>query len=310
MDEFEKNEILKQVGTILQFCQDIVSRLSSLPPPPAITEANESIAKFSDEEEEEVHQDEVPYDDDDLWWDSSSPPPQFYTLVFDDDEVSLYSLDESYADFLLPSDMLEDVRLPSDMLKDVRMTADKSRNVRKVPENTLMQSVFQFLQVATPNAIYDRNWREVQRRNAVHPEFFSLWNFSDSIFTDAKDVDVPILQEAAPEIEYPTIDLNRVNSRFIDNIPKPSLFPIHGVSSDPDFYHKWYDSNEPYKKIQKFRQPYPFGAEYGYETNVGVVLPSTEPVHGYIWCKGEGWRLYAVKPGDRVRTFQTSRRRT
>ena len=50
MDEFEKNEILKQVGTILQFCQDIVSRLSSLPPPPAITEANESIAKFSDEE--------------------------------------------------------------------------------------------------------------------------------------------------------------------------------------------------------------------------------------------------------------------
>ena len=49
MDEFEKNEILKQVGTILQFCQDIVSRLSSLPPPPAITEANEFIAKFSDE---------------------------------------------------------------------------------------------------------------------------------------------------------------------------------------------------------------------------------------------------------------------
>ena len=57
MDEFEKNEILKQVETILQFCQDIVSRLSSLPPPPAITEANKSIAKFSDEEEEEVHQD-------------------------------------------------------------------------------------------------------------------------------------------------------------------------------------------------------------------------------------------------------------
>ena len=90
MDEFEKNEILHQVSSILQLCQEIVSRLSSLPPPPAITEANveliESVAEFSDEEQEGANQDEVP-DDDDLWWDSSSPPPQFYTLVFDDDNA-------------------------------------------------------------------------------------------------------------------------------------------------------------------------------------------------------------------------------
>ena len=43
-----------------------------------------------------------------------------YLLVFDDDDVSLYSLDDRYADFLLPSDMLEDVKKPSDMSQDMR----------------------------------------------------------------------------------------------------------------------------------------------------------------------------------------------
>ena len=144
----------------------------------------------------------------------------------------------------------------------------------------------------------------------IGPELLPVWTNAEDIFDDKPgdddDVDVRC---APPVIHYPTIELHNVNTRFIDNIPKPNLFPIHGVSSDPDFYHKWYDSNEPYKKIQKFRQPYPFGAEYGYDTDVGVVLPSTEPVHGYIWVKGEGWKLYAVKPGERDRTFQRSRRR-
>ena len=59
---------------------------------------------------------------------SSSPPPQFYTLVFDDDDVSLYSLDESYCDYLLPSDMLEDAETTTSKSMDVMMSA-KSRDV-------------------------------------------------------------------------------------------------------------------------------------------------------------------------------------
>ena len=299
MDEFEKNEILTQVSSILKFCQEIVSRLSSLPPTPAITEANkelkETIAKFNDEEQEEVHQDEVSDDDHDLWWDSNSPPPQYYTLVFDDDEVSLFSLDESYADFLLPSDMLEDVRLPS----------DKSRNVRKVPENTLMQSVFRLLSVAAPDAIYRPNWRQEEAQKLIHPVFYNLWSNCDSIFTDEKeDDDIP--QMVKPDNIYRTIDLLNVNSRFIENIPKPNSYPVLGVSPDPDFYHKWYSKED---STKHYRSSFPHGALCGYETNIGIVAPPTEPIHGYIWSDHfRSFVLHAVQPGD-ISQAHTRRRR-
>ena len=105
MNEIEKNEILSQVSNVLQFCHEIVSRLSSTSPAQEVNnnhnldkdahkELIETITKFKDDEEE----DDDAKSDDDLWWDSSSSPPQYYTLVFDDDDVSLYSLDTSYAD--------------------------------------------------------------------------------------------------------------------------------------------------------------------------------------------------------------------
>ena len=304
----------------MQFCQDIVSRLSSSPSAPEVNNNKELIETITESRDEEQEFHDIDCEENDLWWDAHYPPSHFYTLVFDDDEVSLYSLDETYADFLLPSDMLEDVKLPSDMLdnvrtpsdvsQDVMMKTNKSRDVMMMSETKLMESVVQFLRIATPNSIYKPAWREELIKEKIVPELFPVWTNAEEIFGDVRPEDNDDdNQYAPPVIQYPSIDLHSVNTRFIENVPKPSLFPVHGVSFDPDFYHKWYDSNEPYKKIQKFRQPYPFGAEYGYETNVGVVLPSTEPIHGYIWCKGEGWRLYAVKPGERERTFQRSRRR-
>ena len=75
-----------------------------------------------------------------------------------------------------------------------------------------MLSVLSLLDVAATNAIYDSNWRESRRRKAVQPEFFSLWNSYDSIFTDVKDEDVIIPPEAAPEITYHTIDLSTMST--------------------------------------------------------------------------------------------------
>ena len=307
MNQVEKSEILQKVSSILQFCQEILSKLSSSSAPEeevnnndnldkeANKELIETITKFRDEEQEHHDID----CEDDLWWDTHYPPSHFYTLVFDDDNVSLYSLDTSYADFLLPSDMLEDVRLPSDTLGDGNRMTNKSRDVSRMSENLLMQSVVKFLFVATPNAIYDPKWRQKYIQKWVVPELLPVWTNADDIFDDKPGDDV---QCAPPVIQYPSIDLHNVNTRFIDNIPKPSLFPVHGVSSDPDFYHKWIPSHEPYKSIQKFLERNPFGSEYGYDTNIGVVLPSTEPVHGYIWVKGEGWKLHAVKPGEGIRS--------
>ena len=146
-------------------------------------------------------------------------------------------------------------------------------------------------------------------RNAIHPEFFSLWTHYDFIFTDVKYEEIIIPPEAVPEIKYHTIDLYNVNKRFIENIPKPNRYPVLGVSNDPDFYHKLYET-EPYKKSLKFLKPAPFGSKYGYETNIGVVPPPTDPIHGYIWSEqyGGSFVLHAVKPGD-ANTSNPRRRR-
>ena len=78
------------------------------------------IADYRDEKQE--HYDIIDGEND-LWWDASQPSSQFYTLVFDNDDVSVYTLDTNYADFVLPSDMLENT--PLDMPRDVMLPADK-----------------------------------------------------------------------------------------------------------------------------------------------------------------------------------------
>merc|ERR1711963_701945 len=114
-----------------------------------------------------------------------------------------------------------------------------------ITDDVLMHSVLMFLHDDIPDGIYDPNWREERRKKAIHPEFYLLWTNYDSIFTDEKD-DPPIYHIAAPEDIYQTIDLHNVNARFIGNIPKPTYFPIHGVSEDPDFYHKLYPRDDYY----------------------------------------------------------------
>ena len=330
MNQVEKNNLLQQVSSILQFCQEIVSRLSSsssslppevnnnfndldkeaatlstiaveasvaehyndqireLPNPDEEThkELIETIAKFRDEKQE--HHDIVDVDND-LWWDNSYPPLHFYTLVYDDDELSLFDVDSSSS--LHQLSMTEDGLMLSAMMEDVSMQVAM---LEDKPDNVLMNSVLQFLHDEIPSAIYDPNWREERKKKAIHPEFYSLWKFSNSIFTDVKDEEVIISPMAVDEIKYHTIDLHSVNARFIGNIPKPDYHPVHGVSQDPDFYHRWYPRDEP---VKTFLKPFPFGGGYGYDTDVGIVPPPTDPIHGYVW-RGGGWVLHAVKPGE------------
>ena len=327
MNQTDKNEILKQVGSILQFCQVIVSRLSSSSPPSEVNnnfnnldkeadeasvnehyndqirelantdkeaheELIETIAKFRDEKQE--HHDIVDCDND-LWWDCTYPPLQFYTLMYDDDLISLYDydVDTSKECESMPSDVPEDELMQSPITEDVLMQSP-------ITEDVLMHSVLQFLHDEVPNAIYDPNWREERRKKAINPEFYILWTNYDHIFTDVKDDQVFTLSpDAVQEIRYHSIDIANVNARFIGNIPKPSHIPVQGVSQDPDFYHKLYPRNDYYQvqKYLKFEEPSPFGVDYGYETDIGIVPPPTEPIHGYIW-QGGSWRLHAVKPGE------------
>ena len=108
-----------------------------------------------------------------------------------------------------------------------------------------------------------------------------------------------------PPDPYPILDWSKVNSRFLNNIPKPNQFPRHGCSPDPTIYEwtekitKTSQCGEVFTSKQKvhpkFEDNYPFGHEWGYRTTAGIISVSNVTHHGYIWDEGN-WVLHAQPP--------------
>ena len=109
--------------------------------------------------------------------------------------------------------------------------------------------------------------------------------------------------EVVRPIQY-TIDLTKVNEYFLRNIPKPTYYPVHGVSDDPKFYTEnvVLDTVDYYgNKLRlppKHRQQLPFGGIYGYKTDVGIVPVPNQAIFGHVWKAGEGWVLQAQQADD------------
>ena len=108
----------------------------------------------------------------------------------------------------------------------------------------------------------------------------------------------------AKEVEYPQVDLNLLNSHFIKNIPKPDLLPILGCSNDLQFYARV--DHRP--GIKNFYKEFPFGSDYGYNTNRGIVAVPDHPIHGYVWSGGE-WKVHASLPSSTLPNFKVKRGR-
>lgn len=146
-----------------------------------------------------------------IYGDSSSPPPQFYTLVFYDDDVSLYILDASYADMVeeaepeITTGKSKDMTLMTGKSRDVTLMMGKSRD-KMMSENKLMQSVVKFLLASTPDSVYKPNLREEYVRKWIVPELFPVWTNAEEIFDDNKPVDDDI-KYVPPVIEYPSFQL-------------------------------------------------------------------------------------------------------
>ena len=142
--------------------------------------------------------------------------------------------------------------------------------------------------------------------NVVPDVFRSLWESANE-----EEVKVTV-----PD-PYPTLDWTKVNKRFIQNIPMPTLLPVHSCSADPSFY-EWTERKGNGNTIEKVpsqfeRRSYflkkgfanaagghPFGGMYGYETSEGIISVSSISHHGYIWDKGS-WILHAQLPKDKTK---------
>ena len=309
MLEVERNELLKQVGVILQQCQMIVSRLSSSSSAPVhvVCQCQPS-APILDH-------------NDNYWWDGYTAQltkfsSEFYSLLsptyddlFDDDEEDeanprpAVSMSSS-----ITSSSGEGTSMSTSYEQECNTHQRKCHDVH----DHFQTKMLVFLTKSCPSDVYNRTWREDRLRSAlVDPDLFPLWSNCHLLFLEVLEVDEDIdVENFSPEIKYHTIDLSNVNSRFIENIPKPSYIPIQGVSQDPDLYHKEYPRNDYYhvQRYFKFNEPHPFGSAYGYETDIGIVPPPTDPVHGYVW-QGGGWKLHAVEPGQSFQRGIQRRRR-
>ena len=329
MNQISNDEILKQVGAVLQFCQEIVSQLSkpqcccqdysqqrsesvivnnlSNILTQTYTSDCDSQYEFSGRSSSESPKLMPDYDtiseadvydaiaDESGKYDAPGPTDTADRTTPSRRRTTSNTLLKKWPTFYNITEVSEDPWMQEmTMSEDVMMQQSSMTGAKDV----LMKSVLEFLSFVTPSAIYDPNWREVQRRNAIHPGFYNLWTHYDSIFSDAKDdsVDVDNIKYPAPVNIYHTIDLSNVNARFIENIPKPNCFPVLGVSQNPDFYHKRYDRED---STKSFLSSFPHGGLYGYETNLGIVAPPTEPIHGYVWSERKrSFVLHAIIPEE------------
>ena len=233
-----------------------------------------------------------------------------HTLAYDcdvsssDDDVSSVRSHSS----LLSWDIKEDY--PVHPMSE-EMSKESCLIVRKITPNkcSFINKIVDFIS-SFPNNVYttERSCQlkqEILNEN-VFPEFQTMWmNVGDLFIQKPEDSDDSAQISTTPEIVYKSIDFSKVNVRNMANIPKPTSYPVHGVSNDPDFYTKVvkldyidYWGNQRMLN-SSFIKKAPFGSIYGYQTNEGIVPVPDVPVHGHVWSDHlHDWVLHAVFPDE------------
>ena len=266
MKASEKEYLLSQIAQVLSQLESLVSKLSSVQcqeESPAEDDVSSVYSQLSGS----------------LSWDNSEDfptlpvPSSFYSLLFPD------SSDEEMESI---STKCQNVRKP---------TAKKCPFVNKISS---------FLSSTFPDGVYNKKFKE----DLIFVEFQTMWRNVGDLFVQKPDESAQNCTTTSPsqEIVFKTIDFSKVNVRNMANIPKPSCFPIHGVSNDPEFYKKtyWVKGFEYDKKEINYFKPSPHGSIYGYQTNDGIVPVPDVPVHGHVWSDHlHNWVLHAIYPEER-----------
>jgi len=286
-----KEEILSEVNKILEVCKSIVSSLASQEVSNSVSQC-QFLSQSTD-------------DDDEMWWDQS-----------DVCQVSAldYSVSDSLDDFLkheelfpISSSESEEDDSVADRVKKRRCnnnnnksnnvssssSNNKSNNVINVnPCDIHINKIVEFITILAPNNVFNiaksRKRRRKKAAKKIHPELSCLWQHSADLFLSCPEMPT----SSTPSV--PRVDWEKVNKRFISNIPEPSPQPLQGCSEDPEFYeHKTGRRCQPsgavtweiqWSKHKSSKTP--FGTKPGYLTDAGVISPdsnSFQVIHGYTW---------------------------
>ena len=271
---------------------------------------------------EEVDEEEIRSD---LWWDNGSHQYQLYWGENDIDNWSVFSSEESEEDekdfsvahrvkarrARLGGTTAEEVALSPPPCSPSPTSPSPTPSRRTEPKrDPIITALLRTIHRTAPKSVFNSTRAEILRKeraeiriaDIVPSDFRTLWDSAETEDEKVEDVNKPVLDP------YPVLDWSKVNSRFLNNIPKPGRYPIQGCSLDPAIYewtHKfhypevWGGTKENIKP--KFETSVaPFGEEWGYRTIAGIISVSNVIHHGYVWDNGN-WTLHAQQPRDEMK---------
>ena len=287
----EKKFLLSQIADVLSKCQSLVSMLST-----AQCQEEESILNVKD-----------------LCQKITAPSLNLmskdvlHTLAYDCD-VSSTSDEEDVSSVTSQSSLLS-----WDLTEDypVQPVSDSQIQIvrKSIPKQCSFVNKMKTF-ISSFNNVYTKEKssqlkQEVLDEN-VFPDFQQMWKFVGDLFVQNPDsAQISTTTSPTPEIVYKSIDFSKVNVRNMANIPKPTSCPVHGCSNDPKFYTEivkldsvdYYGRN--YTAPCRHQSTAPFGSQFGYRTNDGIVPVPDTPVHGHVWSDHlRDWVLHAVFPDD------------
>ena len=169
---------------------------------------------------------------------------------------------------------------------------------RPIQANSFTSSLLTFISRVAPGDVFSTKKsarrRKRKRSKMVHPELKMIWQNFDKIFPSRSNEDT---EECSI---LPQVDWSKVNQRLIKNVPEPLLYPVHGVSPDPEFYKMIRENNlGGWPPASQFHDTYPFGTKHGYYTSAGVIPPVFgDVIHGYVWSEEDKRYVIHAKVGS------------
>jgi len=226
--------------------------------------------------------------EEDFWWDSSIEYVEYSDVSCDDqslryeDSVSVCGSNSFDAH---SCSSMESSGISSDS-NTIPTFIDSDAEMRLLEDEIFIDTILDLCDTIAPNSVFSgkrsRRRRQRRSRRKIHHELRSIWSNSAGILFPT--------ERAIVKPRYPSIDWSKVNKKFVDNVPRPTLQPVHGCSQVPDV-----EKNPDY-----FTCKFPYGFKSGYKTNMGVIAaPDHLVVHGYIWTYPDGWLLHAEYPQEK-----------
>ena len=281
------SQALTEVSQILSVCRSVQSTkssdvTSSLPILDVILSEISCLVSIAQQQQNQQQQLQIQTSEDELLWDSDH-------------------------DFYVYSDISS---VKSVSTSDISTDSNTSYVDSEVEEKQLMQEIFiggmvEAINIAAPGSVFDARKSERKRRKKlmrrmVPRVFQTMWRYCEELLTP------PTPAVKSDHVIRPTVNWDKVNGRFLNNLPKPEAFPVMGCSPDPTFYQEQVEvmpSGNHLKRPSKFDSSlFPFGQGMGYMTQFGPVSISSSvgdlsiPMQGYIYDQYLGWCIYADNP--------------